>query len=297
MKKTFRLILLFILSILPIFFLMGSVHADTGPKPSLTVTVKNMKENGYSELYITYLSKKSSHGPWQSDEVYSKVDEDIDAVFSSYKDPDGYYYLHYYSKITEENNSFAWIYYPPEDFKILLLDKSKEEFIVIPNLLSCEHFESEFELDLNKTDSQEYSVKSVTNYRKHLVNFVIRLFLCLAVEIGLAFAFHFKRVELIYIGVINIVTQLIFNIILYFTVLNNGMLSAYILFFVCEFFIFIFESIAYTVGIPILNKKMFEKNGNEEYITGIKKWYILVIYSLCANVASLVAGIIILSDM
>ena len=96
--------------------------ADTGPKPSVSVTFENM---GDELCYGTLLSKTPSTGParaWDGTEdgkFYEGADEAVWRAFVEFKDEDGFYFLQWFWR-TDEKKTLNWTYYPPQTFKILL---------------------------------------------------------------------------------------------------------------------------------------------------------------------------------
>ena len=92
------------------------VKADTGPKPYVSIKIIGDTQ-GY---YMTLISKSNQCGPYSNNSEYQENIDNIDLKFAEYEDSDGYYYLYYYSDIS--NNVYGWNYYPPSHFKILIYD-------------------------------------------------------------------------------------------------------------------------------------------------------------------------------
>lgn len=72
--------------------------ADMGPKPFVEITI-TFDGLSSGEYYATLLSKSKSTGPFSADYIIGEEPDEIDEVFSSYTDKDGFYYLHYYHEI------------------------------------------------------------------------------------------------------------------------------------------------------------------------------------------------------
>ena len=100
-----------------------TANADMGPKASVRIQFEHM---GDELCYGTLLSKEKSTGPasaWDGRTESAQkeyMDPGIWEIFVNYKDPDGYYFLQRSWKVSE-SKELAWTYYPPGNFKILLL--------------------------------------------------------------------------------------------------------------------------------------------------------------------------------
>ena len=121
-----RKLLVFLLCAALLCAMSVTVFADMGPKPSVRVTLKNLPEG---PVYGTLVSAARSTGPasaWDGDPAHARVkpgepEYDIWKAFMEYQDgqdPDGYWFLQEWWDCSD--GDFAWTYYPPSDFKILL---------------------------------------------------------------------------------------------------------------------------------------------------------------------------------
>ena len=105
-------------------------YGDTGPKPSVNISFSGLDN---VTCYVTLLSKSESTGPYSAYTIDSSrwkpenEDYDIFKKFLSYEDSDGYYFLQYLKKCSN-NSSFSWTYYPPSDFKILIYFPKADAF-------------------------------------------------------------------------------------------------------------------------------------------------------------------------
>ena len=198
-KFLFVLLLIFILA----FFLPVVVHADMGPKPYISI------EFNIDKTYqVTLLSKQREFGPYST---YGKSDDPMDKIFAMYEDE--YYFVHVYHEISPEYNTFFWTYYPPNDFKVLLYDAETETFM-ISEAYSTFAFQSSFKC---KIKNGVPVLTKISQAWLEIGNLLIRMAVTLIIEIGLAFAFRFRKHEFILIAIANVVTQLILNIILILT--------------------------------------------------------------------------------
>ena len=113
MKKIYKLLIFIFTFIFVITISNVIIKADTGPKPYVSIKIVG-DTKGY---YMTLLSERAQYGPFSNDPDHQDIDN-IDLKFASYNDSDGYYYLYYYSDIS--NKEYKWGYYPPMKFKILI---------------------------------------------------------------------------------------------------------------------------------------------------------------------------------
>ena len=123
MKKFLKILLFTILiNIFPVH-----INGDVGPKPSVTINFENVPDGVY---FVTLLSSKEVIGPWHkiNDEDMSLlVNAELDAfkAFKEYAESDTYHFLNYVEQCNDDN-TFSWSYYPPDDFKIAIYcDKDK----------------------------------------------------------------------------------------------------------------------------------------------------------------------------
>lgn len=102
MKK--RILAAVMIFILLIPFINTKASADSAPKPSVVVKIKELENENY---YVTLLSEKESTGPWSSSKDYYPVygSREIWEKFNSYSDSDGYYFVGYFSDCSK-NDTF-----------------------------------------------------------------------------------------------------------------------------------------------------------------------------------------------
>lgn len=289
MKRFF----LWIISVCFVLFLgvsMPSVtaRADTGPKPSVNVTVANMRE---TEGYATLLSSRAHFGPYSAyDEESANADshykdnapsEEIFLKFVKYQDVDGYYFV---GPIWEVKNgeTFTWGYYPPSPFKVLFYFP-QEDYFVVSQVYERYAFDSYFEADLFDTGFTQNAISlkktaiAGQNIWKESLGLLGRIALTLLLEVGLAFAFKiWKKKPLLLIGGVNVVTQLLLNVLLNVQTYFHGVVTIpYYLFL--ELCVFAAEAIVYCLFMGKTGEK--------------RKKSTLILYALAANALSLVAGL------
>lgn len=280
---------LFVFMALPV-----TIHADIGPKASVYIQFKNMPD----ELcYGTLLSEEESTGPasvWDGIKEHARKDEetaDIWNAFVNYKDLDGYYYLQEHDKVND-TNEIAWVYYPPNRFKILLYYPETETF-VSSGIYERYAFDTYYTVDMEGIDihNVEYNEELSTNerieayrsyeYRQEMLGLAVRIVLTIVIEMLVALLFGFReKKQLVILAVVNIITQILLNVGLNIINYNSGSMAFSIFYVLLEIVVFILEAILYCT---LLKKASITKK---------KNWY-YVLYSFIANLVSFVAGMII----
>jgi hypothetical protein len=281
MKKVF--VILVSVLLLSAFLLLPA-SADSGPKPSIRITLKNA---GDGLCYGTLLSKKPYSGPfvaWEGDENTIRQDqtgvpEQVWRAFMNYEDADGYYYLQ--NTIREvESGELSWGYHPPENFKLLLYFPESGSFAVSG---VCERyaFDSYFTVDvagIGAGGNTQLTLRRTYQWYHEALSLIARIVITVAVEILIALLFRFRdKKSLLFILVVNIVTQILLNVALNVIDLNFGRFGFIFGYFLLEFLVFAVEAVIYSIFL----RKLPEK----ERSTGI-----CVVYALAANAASFLIG-------
>lgn len=294
--KRFYKILTLILGFCFIFTLLNkpiSVNADSGPKPSVNITLNNLEETAY----ITLLSSREYNGPYMAvqgddnplsykDYRCESLSDEVFLKFVNYVDKDNYYFICYANELTKENNIFKWGYYPPNPFKILIYFESSDTFVT-SDIMERYAFDSYYEIDVNTINFNDAldvvelnEIKKTYNYFGESLFLLIRIVLTITVELLVALLFFHARKKLfIQISVVNIITQLILNIGLNIVHINSGWLAYILLYILLEFLVFVIEAIAFSV---ILSRN---EEINYPKLKGVG-------YALIANIISFVVGFI-----
>lgn len=285
MKKIIKVFLmLFVLTLSLAFSINAS--ADTGPKPYITIEI----EGNTKGMYMTLLSYDDYRGPWRAykeDYENYKHYKDNELIahqnFIEYEDGDGFYYIQYVESI--EDNKFNWGYYPPDKFKILIYDLDNDSFITDNKIYQKDEFGTVFKLTLNDTN---FSVKKLNTFIDDLLGFFVRLVICLAIEIVIALIFGFRRLELIPILIVNLITQILFNILLTSYIYFNGfqIMMLIPIYIFSEFLILFFEIMGNSFGIRYVDNK---------YGYEMKTGFRIILYTIVANIVSLIGGFIIIT--
>ena len=299
--------------------------ADTGPKPSVSVTFENM---GDELCYGTLLSKTPSTGParaWDGTEdgkFYEGADEAVWRAFTEFKDEDGFYFLQWFWR-TDENKALNWTYYPPQTFKILLYypDRATESgaadnsaggatrdsktsaasgAFCVSDVLKRYAFHSYYFVDMRNVQSEtigtiaKISATQGYDYSAEILGFFVRFIITLGVEtlLALAFGLRTKRAFLTVLAA-NGATQVALNILLNVQLHFNNVYRVFPLYFFAELFVFVAEAALYCF---ILGKRKnggengsADENGGKAAIVYSKKR--LILYAFTANLISFCIGL------
>ena len=260
--------------------------ADTGPKPAVSVNVKNL---GGATCYATLLSEREQYGPYCTTEIEKRWDEmraetAVWEAFAAYKDPDGFFFLQELWDLRYVPK-YAWEYHPPRIFKVLLYWPDEGRFAV-SEITEAKDFYSLFEVDASEVRFADGSnigtiaVKPVDSYSYRIWAFVSRVLITLAVEllIALAFLFRTKREWLVIIAT-NILTQIALGIFATISVVRGGRdMQFFVTLAFLELGVAIIEAVVY---ILFLRKASGKKRG----------LWVYVVYALVANAASYFVGL------
>lgn len=272
-----------ILALLLVCLLPLWAAADTGPKPSITVTPEGFWEDA---CYLTLLSQTETTGPWSKQESFAaskdsygnpEADEAIWTAFNDYEDADGFYFLGCYGEVTG-GQMFCWSYYPPDTFKVLAYFPDSGTFAV-GLVTEREEFSARYTVSPSET-GETLLIEKARNQEAENKSFVGRLVLTLALELAVAvvFAFRAKR-QIITIVCMNLITQVGLNraITHLFPLVSSRWYWPGLL--VLEVLIFLVEGAVYAKLLPRWKK---------DPAAVCHPWG----YALAANVASFGVGLI-----
>lgn len=272
-----------ILALLLVCLLPLWAAADTGPKPSITVTPEGFGEDA---CYLTLLSQTETTGPWSKQESFAaskdsygdpEADEAIWTAFNNYEDADGFYFLGCYGEVTG-GQMFCWSYYPPDTFKVLAYFPDSGTFAVGP-VTERKEFSARYTVSPSET-GETLLIEKARNQEAENKSFVGRLVLTLALELAVAvvFAFRAKR-QIITIVCMNLITQVGLNqaITHLFPLVSSRWYWPGLL--VLEILIFLVEGAVYARLLPRWKK---------DPAAVCHPWG----YALAANVASFGVGLI-----
>lgn len=272
-----------ILALLLVCLLPLWAAADTGPKPSITVTPEGFGEDA---CYLTLLSQTETTGPWSKHESFAaskdsygdpEADEAIWTAFNDYQDAEGFFFLGCYGEVTG-GQMFCWSYYPPDTFKVLAYFPDSGTFAVGP-VTERKEFSARYTVSPSET-GETLLIEKARNQEAENKSFVGRLVLTLALELAVAvvFAFRAKR-QIITIVCMNLITQVGLNqaITHLFPVVSSRCYWPGLL--VLEVLIFLVEGAVYARLLPRWKK---------DPAAVCHPWG----YALAANVASFGVGLI-----
>lgn len=263
----FKKILLILLMALVIMITSNiTVNADMGPKPSIFIDIV-----GIEGEYVAAFAAKKANGPnydyehWLKD---GKTNPEYHPIME-YKDQEGFKWITRYYKC-DGNSEIRFTYYAPSEFKIIIYKDN--ELYKVTEAKKMYAFRTYFKIDFSKEDIK---IKNTYPYYKEVLEFILRLAITLAVEIGLYFLFrlHTKRNFKI-VMIVNIATQLLLNIIINLSTFYQGELYALIILILCELVIFIVEPIIYMIFMRKKNKLL------------------IALYGILANILTFVIGFI-----
>lgn len=300
--------------------------ADTGPKPSVSVTFENM---GDELCYGTLLSKTPSTGPagaWDGTEdgkpIFNGANETVWRAFTEFKDEDGFYFLQWFRR-ADENKALNWTYYPPQTFKILLYypDRATKSgaadnsaggatrdsettaasgAFCVSDVLERYAFHSYYFVDMRNVQSEtigtiaKISATQGYDYSAEILGFFVRFIITLGVEtlLALAFGLRTKRAFLTVLAA-NGATQVALNILLNVQLHFNNVYGVFPLYFFAELFVFVAEAALYCF---IFGKRKnggvsasADENGGKAAIAYSKKR--LILYAFTANLVSFCIGL------
>ena len=272
-----------ILALLLVCLLPLWAAADTGPKPSITVTPEGF---GEAACYLTLLSQTETTGPWSKQESFAaskdsygdpEADEAIWTAFNDYQDAEGFFFLGCYGEVTG-GQVFCWSYYPPDTFKVLAYFPDSGTFAVGP-VTERKEFSARYTVSPSET-GETLLIEKARNQEAENKSFVGRLVLTLALELAVAvvFAFRAKR-QIITIVCMNLITQVGLNqaITHLFPLVSSRWYWPGLL--VLEVLIFLVEGAVYAKLLPRWKK---------DPAAVCHPWG----YALAANVASFGVGLI-----
>jgi hypothetical protein len=272
-----------------------TASADMGPKPSVVIDFEGLSGESY---YVTLLSSTPSTGPYSALSFLKQDNPSIDEKewyygdekdypiylrFLEYQDTDGYYFLQYFQNCSE-THQFSWTYYPPPDFKILLYFPEKDSFVVggpVERYAFSSYFSATV-LQEVRSNTEYYDNMDISrsyDYSGEMLSLAARIVLTIAVEMLIALLFVFrKKKQLVFILMVNLVTQIALNIALNIINFNYGSMAFVFAFVLLELAVFIIEAILYTGFLGKLGE------------TILPKWKPIT-YALVANVVSFAVGL------
>ena len=273
-RRLFCVLLAAALLLMPV-----AVHADTGPKPSVQIKLEGFE----APCYGTLLSAEPGNGPWsvwdggEIPEYILERDEgkEVWQAFADYRDADGFCFLQEWWDCSE--GAFAWTYYPPEVFKVLLYFPESGTFLV-SEVQEVYAFDSYFTV---RAAESGLAVERSYEYGGELFSLAARIVVTVALELGLAWLFRYReKRQLRFLLVLNLITQVGLNVTLNLINYAEGFLSFMVAFIFLEMAVLAVEALVCAVGLTRVS---------ERPTRAIKA----IGYAVCANVLSFLAGYLI----
>ncbi len=295
-----------------VFFLIPSIaiQANSGPPSNLHLTIMNADFEYYFEV-LSYQEEPLSSEQIQEaldSEYYNKTGEevwdfdypmvyDMPEMLASFQDKDGYVSntLHHkqwglfdFEKDDEDLSPHLFIVWinPPRKFKLMLIGENDQ--VIISKDIEMNQYDYRVVWDLDGVTLDEeiqYDSGVVTGLVKHpflristYIDFFIRLFVTLAIELGLLYAFGFRKNMSYAIAFgVNVISQSILTIgtIFTFYISQDNTIAVIYYYVVGEFFIFSSEMIFYAFTLKE------------------KPIHIRILYGFVANLFSMIIGLMV----
>ena len=290
MKKKFFTALLLALLILPLFSTIASAQIDLGldigPKPSVTVTFKNLgEERAYATLLKSITGAYSSYYP-SSERNPDVIDEKIWEAFENYTDPDGFYFSQVAYRIDTEKEVCEEL--PPSKiFKILVYYPDSGRYAV-SDICECYAYDTYYTVDMKGGEIWDVSFSAERSYRWgwEVVSFFARVALTVAVEILLAFKFGFRsKSALGIICTLNGVTHVLMHVLVSVVNYRSGPLMYYLAYLALEITVTLLEAGIYAIWLK-------DHGGKDEWKPLQRAGY-AASYGFTANAVSFAVGLII----
>lgn len=290
MKKYIILLMMFVMFV----FCYGTVNADTGPKPTLEITVINPGDSSY---YLDLLGKEGEYGYFEETDGNEKYDNMHDQPIYKYN-KDGWKAIHMRTwllngkltgdpaekdkngKVLTMKHSFGYVGVP-QKFKIII--QRSDGTIQVSDIIRNGYFNARVKYDMKTNQVLSVRGNILKNGMKldkeFLKDYLVRLLLTLIIEVFLAIPFFYSKPKrLLLIAVVNTITQTFLTIAMLFNYpfmsnmpFNTGYLAVLA---IGEVLVFLAEYLIYV--------KLF---GKEEKIQ-------IAAYTLIANAVSIAAGFI-----
>lgn len=244
MKK----IVLFIILLVSIVAIPTNVFADTGPKPSIEVNIKNLKTKNYLvDLFVydkdgeNYKSEEDYNGGGLTKEQIKKLHElNFDNWISSSTRWSRYIMFANCKGNKDFKNDFGY-FGTPTRYKIVIINEDTDEIKISDEIIRK---------DFNSVVTIDYNDMKVANNNDLLKTFIIAaIVLILTIIIELVIALLFKTNNYITIAITNLISNLLLQILLIIFI-NNYLL----VFIIGEILVIIAELIVYLLRFKKVSK-------------------------------------------
>lgn len=242
-KRSIIIMVLCLILLIPCF-----AYADTGPKPSININIKNPPD----EDYVLDIIEKQNHPDDNrksqdrtdiSDDIWQKLLNYNDNGWMSASIFDFLCHNSLHQSKAGSRETFKYTYRPPQEFRIIVVTKSGDIKVSDTIVKKSFFYTCTYDYSTNKVTISLLSSQSTTAL---IISFLITLGLTFIIEILISLPFSFnphKKVQKILI--VNTITQ----IILYAVILIYYSLTAYpdyiTIFSISEIFIIAIEALIY----------------------------------------------------
>ena len=261
-------------------------RADTGPKPSVTVTLEGL---GGRVCYATLLSEQESTGPSWAAKPGQPLEFPLDTSeeerlawkqFRAYSEDEALSDFYFLQEAWDASSgSFKWGYYPPYTFQIALWFPA-EQVLVVSNTCQRYAFDSYYTLDLSSLSFMPRGmirgVEAVQSYDHsgELSGLCCRILITVALELLAAWCFRIRsHGAVLSVLAVNLLTQTALNAGLNLYAYQNGPGYLFLPYLMMEAGVLAAEFLCYCI-LPVTGrdkKRAFR-------------------YALAANLLSLAAG-------
>ncbi|MCR5116018.1 MAG: hypothetical protein K6A97_00770 [Lachnospiraceae bacterium] len=260
------------------------LYADMGPKPSVTLKIKNAPEGRYA----VGLLEKNSNGYRDDDQTYSNVEDMNRAMFDKMMayEEDGWSiafapgrtpFIGFPNEYGNTRSEFKYTYYAPSHFKIILVT-GEDGAEYVSNEIETTRYEAacyyDFKTGVLAEDLEKYEQDDKSYFRRS-VSFCVGT---LIMEGLLLFAFGLGQLRNIPVFLIaNVLTQFYLHATLWgnYKAYGPGGWGNLVIFLGNELLILIVETVLYAIF-------MKQENGKHGRI---------VAYGILANILSLFGGL------
>lgn len=269
-----KIIKILMIPIIIILLIPQTVYADMGPKPSITIYVKNYKNRTY---YLDLLTKNNNirytdfndHGKYSNDIKNMPFYKYNEGGWMATHIRKQLLYGHLKGEYNEKTGFIIHRYYYhaiPKTFKIIVQEENGD--LLVSNVITPMQFNAKVLLDL-----QTGKVTKIPQISYGFYYFLILIVLTVIIELLIAILFKFKSYKLIIKA--NILTQLILHFILVYTFDIMNYKTWYTEFLILEVLVILIEFLIY---------RIFSKNYS---------WKKLLIYTCTANIVTFILGLLI----
>ena len=294
MRRILSVFTLFLALMTLYFSFIVKVKADVGPKPTITINIIGIDQPYHLDLLVE--TRDYQVVELTDDEIFDQIEfyyyrDDFPEELNGFYDNDGYASYTLYRGVPHpigqiDDNTYIATYLTPDVFKIALVLENGE--IILSDIINKTMFNANFTFDLTSfslvdSDSEIIDGMTVYNvnsnileeipYGQMALQILMALLITIVIELFILFIFRYNNKSSYILALkVNAITQLLLHSILIIGYLFLGLFGYIFILVVGEIIVILLELITYT-------KFLKEKN----------KW-IAAIYTLVANISSLVVG-------